>query len=398
MTVRPSSGRSWPYQCLWTWELRGRVLRSYSLSGPVLAALYFWRVFVKRTLSTQDITWFLDHYERDQLNLEPAYQRRSVWSPRDKKFFIDTILNNYPAPPVFLHKTMDDAGRATYHVVDGKQRLQTIIEFTQGRVRIPEYFADLNLQKKRWNQLPRETREKFWNYELIVEMMPNVDEAQIRSTFDRINRNSRRLTPQELRHAKYEGWFIQFVEREADKSEWKASGVVTTARIKRMLDVQFISELCAVVLKGRIIGFDQDGLDDLYAEYEDISELDGFIEDEFVENMEMLKSDIADMISLQPSVADSIRAQGNFYSLWSYLFLERSGSRLTSDLVDRYDKFMKAVQRAKDAQDAKDDPDNVLDGDSSFRAAVIDYANNTRGASTDLTPRTRRHAALVEVV
>ena len=183
-----------------------------------------WKQYLGRVLSmgrsptTQDISWFLDQYERKQLDLDPPYQRRSVWSPRDKKFFVDTILNNYPAPPVFLHKTMDDDGRATYHVVDGKQRLQTIIEFTQDRVRIPEDFGDRNLQKKRWKDLARETRERFWNYELIVEMMPNVDEAKIRSTFDRINRNSRRLTPQELRHAKYEGWFIQFVEREAEKT------------------------------------------------------------------------------------------------------------------------------------------------------------------------------------
>ena len=348
-----------------------------------------------RSLTTQDISWFLDQYDRNQLDLEPPYQRRSVWSPRDKKFFVDTILNNYPAPPVFLHKTMDDEGRTTYHVVDGKQRLQTIVEFTQNRVRIPDDFADLNLQKKRWKDLGRETRELFWNYALIVEMIPNVEEAQIRSTFDRINRNSRRLTPQELRHAKYDGWFIQFVEREAEKSEWKDCGVVTTARIKRMLDVQFISELCAVILRGRIVGFDQDTLDDLYAEYEDISELSGFVEDEFVENVEGLKKSIADMISLQSGVSDAIRAQGNFYSLWSYLHLERDGSPPSNGFVERYDNFMRAVQKAKDAQDARDDPSIVLDGDDAFRAAAINYANNTRGASTDLTPRTKRHEAFV---
>jgi uncharacterized protein with ParB-like and HNH nuclease domain len=89
-----------------------------------------------RNLTTQDVSWFLDLYGKGQLNLEPPYQRRSVWSPRDRRFFIDTVLNDYPAPPVFLHKTLDDQGRTTYHVVDGKQRLQTIILFTEGRVRI----------------------------------------------------------------------------------------------------------------------------------------------------------------------------------------------------------------------------------------------------------------------
>jgi uncharacterized protein with ParB-like and HNH nuclease domain len=100
-----------------------------------------------RNLTTQDVSWFLDLYEKGQLNLDPAYQRRSVWSLRDRLFFIDTILNNYPAPRIFLHKTLDEQGRSTYHVVDGKQRLQTIIQFTQDKVRIPDDFADINLQK-----------------------------------------------------------------------------------------------------------------------------------------------------------------------------------------------------------------------------------------------------------
>ena len=353
---------------------------------------------MNRMLTNQDISWFLDQYERNQLDLEPPYQRRSVWSPRDRKFFIDTILNNYPAPPVFLHKTMDDEGRATYHVVDGKQRLQTIVDFTKDRVRIPDDFGDRNLQKKRWKDLSREIRERFWNYELIVEMIPNVDEAQIRSTFDRINRNSRRLTPQELRHAKYDGWFIQFVENEAEKAEWKRCGVVTAARIKRMLDVQFISELCAVILKRSVIGFDQDVLDDIYAEYDDISELSGFVADDFTGHVETLKKTVEDMMGLRPNLSGSLRAQSNFYSLWSYLFLERDESSSANDLVERYDEFMRAVQGAKEAQDAGSDPNTVLDADGDFRAAVIDYANNTRGASTDLTPRTKRHEALIAIM
>lgn len=353
---------------------------------------------MERNLTTQDISWFLDQHNRSQLDLEPAYQRRSVWSPRDKKFFIDTILNNYPAPPVFLHKTMDDEGRATYHVVDGKQRLQTIIEFTEGSVRIPDDFGDRNLRKKRWKELGRETKEKFWNYELIVEIIPNVDEAQIRSTFDRINRNSRRLTAQELRHAKYDGWFIQFVEREAEKNEWKECGVVTSARIKRMLDVQFISELCAVILKGRILGFDQDALDDIYAEYEDISELSDFVEDDFVNDVERTKRTVAEIISRHPDLVDSLRAQSNFYSLWSYLFLEKDRCSSVDDLADHYHNFMRAVHVARSEQDVAINSDTIQDSRDALRSPAIDYAYYTKGASTDLTPRAKRHDALVAVM
>ena len=344
-----------------------------------------------RTLKTQDISWFLDQYERNQLDLDPPYQRRSVWSPRDKRFFIDTILNNFPAPPVFLHKTLDDEGRSTYHVVDGKQRLETIIEFTEDKIAIPEDFSDITLRKRRWKELSRETRTRYWNYELAVEMIPDVSDAQIRSTFERINRNSRRLTPQEMRHAKYDGWFIDFVEREAAREEWSKFGVATTARTRRMMDVQFISELLAVIIKRQIFGFDQDMLDDLYAEYDDISELATFVEDDFVEEVDRVKSIISRILDDAPELKSALRAQSNFYTLWSYLHFERSSLSGIPEVVEHYPNFMASVQKALEDQDSVDN----ADADAPQRKAIIDYAINTYGASTDLGPRLKRHEALL---
>ena len=40
-----------------------------------------WSLGVNRTLTTQDVSWFLDLHEKQQLNFDPPYQRRSVWSP-----------------------------------------------------------------------------------------------------------------------------------------------------------------------------------------------------------------------------------------------------------------------------------------------------------------------------
>ena len=43
---------------------------------------------VDRRVTTQDISWFLDLSRNGQLNLDPPYQRRSVWSPKDRRFFL----------------------------------------------------------------------------------------------------------------------------------------------------------------------------------------------------------------------------------------------------------------------------------------------------------------------
>jgi hypothetical protein len=346
-----------------------------------------------RTLTTQDITWFLDLNDKGQLNLDPPYQRRSVWSPRDKRYFIDTILNNYPAPPVFLHKTLNENGRATYHVVDGKQRLQTIIDFTQNKVRIPDDFSDITLQKKRWQDLERTTKDRFWNYSLIVEILPDVSEAVLRNTFERINRNARKLTSQEMRHAKYDGWFIQFVEAEAEKTDWKDFGLVTTARSKRMLDVQFISELCAVVMKGSITGFDQDALDELYAEYEDTSEVGTFVEDDFVAEIDRIRTIIAELLKTIPELKDYLKVQIHLYSLWAYLHLERHRFPGVDDFAKQYLDFMKlvtAITSSPNLESADEMLDQIVP-----KQAGQNYASNSRGASTDLTPRKNRHKGLL---
>jgi hypothetical protein len=349
-----------------------------------------------RTLTTQDISWFLDINKKGQLDLNPPYQRRSVWSTRDKRYFIDTILNDYPAPPIFLHKSLDDNGRPTYHVVDGKQRIQTIIEFSENKIRIPDDFSDINIRKKKFQDVERPTKERFWNYSLIVEMIPDVSESAIRNTFERLNRNSRKLTPQEMRHAKYDGWFITFVETESDKQEWKDFGIVTTARAKRMQDVQFITELCILVIKNSITGFDQDVLDEVYAEYDDISDIfenGTFVSDDFSEEFDRIKKIISESLEAIPELKEYLKIQIHLYSLWAYLHLEKDKIPEINIFAKRYQQFMESVAAASRPNDS-DLIDNTQN-QTSYGQAVSNYANYSRGATTDQTPRTKRHEALV---
>jgi hypothetical protein len=347
-----------------------------------------------RKHSPQDISWFLDIHDKGQLDLDPPYQRRSVWSRTDKQYFIDTVLSNLPAPPIFLHKSLDDQGRPTYHVVDGKQRLQTVIDFTRDKIRMADDFADANLRKKRWAQLDREVKAKFWNYSLIVEMLPDVTDSSVKNIFERINRNSRRLMAQELRHAKYEGWFIQAAESESEKQEWKTLGVVTPARMKRMADVQFISELIILTINGAIQGFDQDSLDQAYADYEDLSEVPNFVEDNFRNGFEDTKRYVTDLSLAIPGLLEFFKIQSHFYTLWGYLTTEKARLLPPEEFAPLYLKFLSDV--AGLIEQLRGDEDlSAYSADLAEQRAVISYALNARGASTDLSPRKARHDALV---
>ena len=349
-----------------------------------------------RRPSTQDLTWLLDLDRNGQLDRDPPYQRRSVWTRKDQQFFLDTIFRNYPSPAIFLHKTFDDSGRATYHVVDGKQRTQTILDFVEDRLRIAKDFGDLRLDGKKWSQLQgeRELKQKFWNYQITMEMMDIPESSVVNEVFDRLNRNARKLTRQELRHAKFDGWLITEVEKEAEREEWRTLGVVTTARLKRMLDVQFLSELVLVVLNKEIAGFDQDALDQMYAKYEEPSEtLEGFDVEEIRQHLATVKGYLARMEGDGKVVSRLTKGQlGHFYTLWAFVALSEANDLPPSgDIEARYTGFMEKVARLA----AEPDLDAFLrQEDAGEYKLALTYLNNSRGANTDLAPRKERLMAL----
>ncbi|MCK5874230.1 MAG: DUF262 domain-containing protein [Alcanivoracaceae bacterium] len=350
---------------------------------------------MNRRPSTQDLTWLLDLDKSNQLNLDPPYQRKSVWTLKDKQYFLDSIFRNYPSPAIFLHKTIDENGRSTYHVVDGKQRIQTILSFVRGDIRISPSYGDARLDGKKWSDLVGETdlKQAFWNYQITVEQIDFVEGAVVNEVFDRLNRNSRRLTDQELRHAKFEGWLIGKVEAEAEKEEWQRLGIATKARARRMLDVQFISELFFVVLERSISGFDQRYLDDLYAKYENpmdsAPEMD---EDRVLGEIEAIKRFLLQMEEMNGCITSYARSFGNFYPLWSLIAIEgvdKVGS--VEVFCERYAAFMAKVSEVA----VQDDVGKFLqDHSDEDYAHAHKYFDNSRGASTDLNQRASRLDAL----
>lgn len=77
---------------------------------------------------TKTIADLVNLYKADMLDLSPAFQRRSVWTIKDRVKLIDTVIRNYPLPAIFLYRNEDD-GRVSYSVIDGKQRLETLLGF-----------------------------------------------------------------------------------------------------------------------------------------------------------------------------------------------------------------------------------------------------------------------------
>ena len=64
-------------------------------------------------------------YKDNELDIHPAFQRFFRWGIEQKSRWIESILLGIPTPSVFVSQRTD----GVWDVVDGLQRLSTILEF-----------------------------------------------------------------------------------------------------------------------------------------------------------------------------------------------------------------------------------------------------------------------------
>jgi hypothetical protein len=223
-----------------------------------------------RRQSFQTIAWFRDLYQRGLLELDPPYQRRSVWNQKYRDFFIETVLLQYPAPAIFVYESISPEGVARYSIVDGKQRLDTIFKFADDLFPVASDSALPRLQGKYFSSLDDDTKKQFWTYQFSVEFLPTVEEGTLTNVFDRINRNVARLSRQELRHARFDGRFASLVETLSELLERQLPEMPRIAFSSRsqMRDIELVAQL-VLLLEGGPQSFSQDELDAAYSERED---------------------------------------------------------------------------------------------------------------------------------
>lgn len=106
-------------------------------SGPIHA-----------TATTWSISQFVQYAEDGELELSPSYQRADVWPTSDAQMLIESILRGIPLPSVIILERQEDI-RTLYEVVDGKQRLTSILRFMGAH---PRAIALVKAKEQQWNE------------------------------------------------------------------------------------------------------------------------------------------------------------------------------------------------------------------------------------------------------
>lgn len=203
-------------------------------------------------------------YQRDELNLNPWYQRRSVWTDTQKSYLVNSIFENAPIPTCYIRHYLDVATeKSIKEVVDGQQRIRAVLSY------IDDKFAasvESGEKKLKFSQLLPAERQRFRMQKMSMGYLINADDADVIDVFGRVNSVSKTLNDQEKRNATYSGAMKQFCLKQGAKyvTFWRATKVLTSSAISRMEEVQLVSDITFNLVNG-LSDFSQPRLNKFYA-------------------------------------------------------------------------------------------------------------------------------------
>jgi hypothetical protein len=195
---------------------------------------------------------FLNWFDNSELTLSPKYQRNSVWNNSAKSYLMDTILRGYPIPQIFIRQIIDtNTRKTTREIIDGQQRLRSIIEFTQDAFPILKTHNS-NLSGKYFSDLNDDLKEKFLSFNISTEIIKLKEDSKIYEMFARLNTNNMALNKQELRNAEFWGDFKVYIyKKSADFKEFLIdNNVFKDKEFARMVDVELINSLVINLIDG----------------------------------------------------------------------------------------------------------------------------------------------------
>lgn len=216
-------------------------------------------------LIVQDLLNWRNHKE---INLNPWYQRRSVWTNPQKAYLINTLCEQKPIPTLYFRHSVDlELDKSLREVVDGQQRIRSIFDYVDGQ------FAALHPEfnkRVKYNALSSTQKRKFREIKLSGGWLLGASDTDVIEIFGRLNSVAKNLNPQEKRNAKYSGELKQFCLREAASrvSLWRNLEIFTANDIARMQEVEFISDIVLNFLYG-LSDFTSTRLNNLYKDNED---------------------------------------------------------------------------------------------------------------------------------
>ncbi len=215
------------------------------------------------------LEWWYER--RDDIDFEADYQRRGgIWAPKAKAYLIDSILNRYDIPKIYVADfTRADSplnkNKKMYAIIDGKQRFEAVFDFFDEKLALDSKFVyqgDSSLDLRRLCYSDLRSRHPsvcsvFDNYELAVMSVITDEEGKLEELYVRLNKNSKALTGAEVRNAM--PGIVPVLARELPEHAFFASKIKFT--VLRYQDRDVAAKLLLIEYSGKLVSTKKKDLD-----------------------------------------------------------------------------------------------------------------------------------------
>ena len=329
--------------------------------------------------TTHRISEYHKWAKEECLKLSEPFQRKPVWSEKNKSYLMDSILKGFPVPEVYVQVKTDKEGHTDYIVVDGQQRIRAILDFIEGEYEILESESQ-EYGGKEFKTLPDGIKKDFWDYPLVTRELKTDSIEEIKHIFKRLNKYVVPLNSQELRNATYSGEFINLVNSLTDNEFWTENKIMSPATIKRMLDAEFISELF-IAMMNSIQTKSREGIDGFYKQYDiNIPNKDEWVK-KYRKTLDVIQDIFSDIKSTR------WKNKADFYSLFLAI----------QDLLENY---IFPAERYEEIADKiiKFDKEISLYGENSKDTLAKEYYASISKHTTSKENRAKRHNNLRKII
>jgi hypothetical protein len=170
-----------------------------------------------------------DQLIRENIQLNPRFQRRDAWNITRKSRFIESLILGFPVPQIVLATNNKEKGK--FIVLDGKQRLLTILQFYGDSATPNNSFTLKDLEfLDNLNGCQYQDLKNDFNLNDFLDQLDNQTirtivirnwktESFLHKIFLRLNVENTPLSSQELRQALHPGGFINFLDDRAIESQ-----------------------------------------------------------------------------------------------------------------------------------------------------------------------------------
>lgn len=199
---------------------------------------------------------------KDDIDLDPFFQRERVWGTSKQQKFIDTIIKGWGVPKIYLHLRKKTSTNEYYACVDGKQRLISVFSFLTNGYGLAKNTTPVTLASKEYGDLPRKTQDLINEYKFTIEIISAATDDELSELFRRLQLGVTLNSAEKLFSISNE--MTTFVKSIAKSNFFKESVKVNN---KRYAHFAISAQICCTELSGALVNLKYSNLETFVNSY-----------------------------------------------------------------------------------------------------------------------------------